>query len=294
MKIYLAQNAGFCFGVERALKIAYETAKNSKIPIYTLGPLIHNPQVVEQLRTKGIIPLETLNNIKKGILIIRSHGIPPSIVEHAKERGFTIVDATCPFVKQAQEKAKMLKAKGYQVVILGEREHPEVEGILGFAGKDAACINNHTDIKDISLSNKIGVVAQTTQSMEMLSQVVSELIKITLEVRVFNTICTSTQQRQEAALKLAKEVGCMIIVGGKNSANTKRLTALVKEKEIPTYHIETEKELKKNWFSDVCKVGVTGGASTPDWMIQRVIDEIKKLTEAKFVCKGTEVKGLPI
>lgn len=290
MKIYLAQNAGFCFGVERALRIAYETAKNSKIPIYTLGPLIHNPQVVEQLRTKGIIPLETLNNIKKGILIIRSHGIPPSIVEHAKERGFTIVDATCPFVKQAQEKAKMLKQKGYQVIILGEREHPEVQGILGFAGKNAICISNHNNIKNLPLSNKIGVVAQTTQSVKILSSVVSELIKISQEVRVFNTICTSTQQRQEAALKLAREVGCMVIVGGKNSANTKRLATLVKERGISAYHIETEKELKKNWFSGVGKAGVTGGASTPDWMIQRVIDEIKKLTEAKFVCKGTEVK----
>jgi len=289
MKIYLAQNAGFCFGVERALRIAYETAKNSKIPIYTFGPLIHNPQVVEQLQKEGITPIKTLNNLEGGILIIRSHGLPPSLIEYAREKGFTIVDATCPFVKQAQEKAKMLKTKGYQVVILGEREHPEVEGILGFAGKDAACINNHTDIKDISLSNKIGVVAQTTQSMEMLSRVVSELIKISQEVRVFNTICTSTQQRQEATLQLTKEVNCMIIVGGKNSANTKRLATLVKERGIFAYHIETEKELKKNWFSGVGKAGVTGGASTPDWMIQRVIDEIKKLTEAKFVCKGTKV-----
>ncbi len=294
MEIYLVQNAGFCFGVERALRIAYETAKNTRAPIYTFGPLIHNPQVVEQLQKEGITPIKTLNNIEGGILIIRSHGLPPSLIEYAREKGFTIVDATCPFVKQAQEKAKMLKEKGYQVIILGEREHPEVQGILGFAGKNAICISNHNNIRNLPLSNRIGVVAQTTQSVEILSSVVSELIKISQEVRVFNTICTSTQQRQEATLQLTKEVDCMIVVGGKNSANTKRLATLVKERGTSAYHIETEKGLKKNWFSGVGKIGVTGGASTPDWMIQRVIDKIKKLTEVGLVCRGTEIKEHPI
>lgn len=294
MKIYLAQNAGFCFGVERALRIAYETAKNSRAPIYTLGPLIHNPQVVEQLQKEGIIPLENLDGINEGILIIRSHGLPPSVIEHAKRKGLKIVDATCPFVKQAQENAKKLREEGYQVVVLGEREHPEVEGILDFAGKNAVCIINRNNIKDLSLSNRIGVVAQTTQSVKVLSRIVSELVKITREVRVFNTVCTSTQLRQEAALKLTREVDCMIIVGGKNSANTKRLATLVKEKGVPAYHIETEKELEKDWFSGVSKVGVTGGASTPDWMIQRVKKGIRKLTDVGFVCKGTEIKEHPI
>lgn len=294
MKIYLAQNAGFCFGVERALGIAHDTAKNSSIPIYTLGPLIHNPQVVEGLRKEGIIPLENLDNIKEGILIIRSHGIPPSVIESAREKGLTIVDATCPFVKQAQEKAEMLRKADYQVVVLGEREHPEVKGILGFAGKNAVCVNNHNNIKNFSLSNKIGVVSQTTQSVRVLSRVVSELVKNKREVRVFNTICTSTQLRQEAALKLAREVDCMIVVGGRNSANTKRLAQLVKERGIPAYHIETEKELEKSWFSDVDKVGVTGGASTPNWMIQRVTEGIRKLSETGLVYKGTDVKRLPI
>ncbi len=287
MEIYLAKNAGFCFGVERALRIAHETARNAKTPIYTLGQLIHNPQVVEELRKEGITPVEHLDGLKEGILIIRSHGLPPSVIEQAKKRNFTIVDATCPFVKQAQEKACLLSKEGYQVVVLGEREHPEVRGILSVAGHNASCINNHNDIKNLMPSKKIGLVSQTTQSVEGFSRVVSELIKITREVRAFNTICTSTQMRQEAALKLARDVDCMIVVGGKNSANTKRLATLVQNRGIPAYHIETEMELNKDFFSGVSKVGITGGASTPDWMIRRVIEGVRKISSAVFT--GEEI-----
>ncbi len=283
MEIHLAKNAGFCFGVERALRIAYHTARQAKNPIYTLGQLIHNPQVVEELQKEGIVIIDDLNSIREGTLIIRSHGLPPSVIEKAREKNLSIVDATCPFVSHAQEKAKLLSKEGYQVVVLGEREHPEVEGILDYAGKNAICINNHNDIKNLTLSKKIGVVAQTTQSSKVFSRVVTELVKVAREVRVFNTICTSTQMRQTAALKLAREVDCMVVVGGRNSANTKRLASLVKDRGIPAYHIEKETELNKELFSETKKVGVTGGASTPEWVIRKVIDHLKNMTEAVLV-----------
>lgn len=283
MEIYLAENAGFCFGVERALRIAYETIKKAKTPIYTLGQLIHNPQVVDELQNKGIKPVENLTGISEGTLIIRSHGLPLYVIEEAKRRNFSIVDATCPFVRQAQEKTRLLSKEGYQVLVLGEREHAEVEGILGFAGKDTICITNHNYIKNLVLSNKVGVVAQTTQSIRTLSRVVAELVKIGREVRVFNTICTSTQMRQASALRLAKEVDCMLVVGGRNSANTKRLATLVADSGIPAYHIEKKSELDENLFSGLTKIGVTGGASTPDWVIRETIDELRRMTNAVLV-----------
>ncbi|MCD5384151.1 4-hydroxy-3-methylbut-2-enyl diphosphate reductase [candidate division WOR-3 bacterium] len=275
MKIYVAQHAGFCFGVKRALEIAYETVSKFKSAIYTLGPLIHNPQVVEQLQEEGISPVSNLDEIGDGILIVRSHGLPPSVIEQAEEKGLIIVDATCPFVKQAQKKARLLTQDGYQVLVFGEMEHPEVKGILGVAGKKAICMSNCTDLRNLRLSNRIGVVAQTTQSTETLALVVSELVKTANEVRVFNTICTSTQLHQESSLKLARKVDCMVVVGGKNSANTKRLTNLIDKEGIPVYHIEREDELNKDWFSGLLKIGLTGGASTPKWLIKRVSESIK-------------------
>ncbi len=278
MEIFIAEESGFCFGVERALKIAHDTVKKEKLPIYTIGPLIHNPQVVKELRKEGIIPVDDLDSIEEGTLIVRSHGLPPSVIEKAKSKGFKIIDATCPFVKQAQEKAELLSKEGYQVLVLGDREHPEVKGILGVVGGSAVCINNHTNIKTISISDRVGIVAQTTQSTEKFSKAVSELTKIAKEVRAFNTICTSTRLRQEASLTLARNVDFMIVVGGKNSANTTRLAALISRENIPVKHIEGMNELKRNWFSGIKRVGITGGASTPKWLINKMKKKLEEIS----------------
>ena len=275
MKVILAENAGFCFGVKRAMKLAFESARNSDLPIYSLGPLIHNPQQVEILNQKGVHEISDLESLKSDdVLIIRSHGTTPSILDFAKAKGLKIVDATCPFVVNAQKLAQELNSEGYQVIIVGEGDHPEVVGIMGFAKNKAWVIDKASTIQNLSKKNRIGVVAQTTQSFENFREVVSALLEKCDELKVFNTICHATTQRQESAIKLAKRVDLMIVIGGHNSANTNRLTSLCKQ-YVTTYHIETADEIDKSWFDGIEIVGVTAGASTPEWIVD---DAIEKLT----------------
>jgi 4-hydroxy-3-methylbut-2-enyl diphosphate reductase len=239
--------------------------------------LIHNPQVVEELRTKGVRPLEDFSKIKSGTVIIRSHGIAPQVVRQLRSRGITIVDATCPFVKKAQRRAAELVKEGYELVVVGEREHPEITGILAHAGGDVLVVENKDNLKSLKKGKRIGVVVQTTQPQENLIDVVSELLKTASEIKIYNTICGATQKRQKAARELASGVDLMIVVGGKNSANTSRLTQICREKNRRTYHIETADEIKKEWFKGVSVVGVTAGASTPAWILKQVIEKISSI-----------------
>jgi len=274
MKVILAENAGFCFGVKRAMKLAFESARNSDLPIYSLGPLIHNPQQVEILSQKGVHEISDLESLKSDdVLIIRSHGTTPSILDFAKAKGLKIVDATCPFVVNAQKLAQELNSEGYQVIIVGEGDHPEVVGIMGFAKNKAWVIDKASTIQNLSKKNRIGVVAQTTQSFENFREVVSALLEKCDELKVFNTICHATAQRQESAIKLAKRVDLMIVIGGHNSANTNRLTSLCKQ-YVTTYHIETANEIDQSWFDGIKIVGVTAGASTPEWIVDDVIEKL--------------------
>ncbi|MFQ6002202.1 MAG: 4-hydroxy-3-methylbut-2-enyl diphosphate reductase [Candidatus Zixiibacteriota bacterium] len=276
MKVFLVKNAGFCFGVKRAIKLAFEVAKKKNEKVYTWGPLIHNPQVVEDLKKKGVYVVEDLRKIKKGILIIRSHGIHPEILERIKKRKIKLVDATCPFVKKAQKKAKLLSDQGYQVAVVGEADHPEVQGIMGYA-KDSALVINHNRIKqNLPHFEKLGVIAQTTLSIDAFKQVIGELIERADELKVCNTICHATVRAQKATLELASRVDMMVVVGGHNSANTTRLANLCKKIGTPTHHIETAKELRKGWFKGKSRVGVTAGTSTPGWLIREVVKGIKK------------------
>ncbi|MFQ6031625.1 MAG: 4-hydroxy-3-methylbut-2-enyl diphosphate reductase [Candidatus Zixiibacteriota bacterium] len=276
MKVFLVKNAGFCFGVKRAIKLAFEVAKKKNEKVYTWGPLIHNPQVVEDLKKKGVYVVEDLRKIKKGILIIRSHGIHPEILERIKKRKIKLVDATCPFVKKAQKKAKLLSDQGYQVAVVGEADHPEVQGIMGYA-KDSALVINHNRIKqNLPHFEKLGVIAQTTLSIDAFKQVIGELIERADELKVCNTICHATVRAQKATSKLASRVDMMVVVGGHNSANTTRLANLCKKIGTPTHHIETAKELRKGWFKGKSRVGVTAGTSTPGWLIREVVKGIKK------------------
>ncbi len=274
MKIYLADKAGFCFGVKRAIKTAFDAAAKGRV--YCLGPLIHNPQEVERLRQSGVETVDDFSGLKPGdSLIIRSHGVPPRVFAQARDMGLTIIDLTCPFVGKAQRHAEALVAAGYHVVVVGEKRHPEVQSILGHAGPDAVVVESAAEVEGLSLGAKVGVVAQTTQSYGNFSEIVLELLRLSKELKVFNTICSSTKERQEAAQILASEVDAMLVVGGRNSANTTRLASLCREEGKPTYHIEVADEIRAEWLEGVETVGVTAGASTPDWVVDGVVKRLK-------------------
>ena len=273
MEIFLADKAGFCFGVKRAINTAFEAAGKGRV--YCLGPLIHNPQEVERLNQAGVSTVENLSSLKPGdFVIIRSHGVPPGVLAQARDKGLNIIDLTCPFVSKAQRDAEALKKEGYQVVVVGEKKHPEVQSILGYAGEDAVVVEKADDAEGLELRSRLGVVAQTTQSYGNFSEIVLKLLRLSKEIKVFNTICSSTKERQDAARTLAGQVDVMLVVGGRNSANTSRLADLCKREGKHTYHIELADEIRREWLNGASKIGVTAGASTPDWVVEGVIKQL--------------------
>lgn len=273
MEVILADKAGFCFGVQRAINTAFKASGSGKV--YCLGPLIHNPQEVARLREAGIETVEDFSTLKPGdSLIIRSHGVPPDVLVRAKDQGLTVIDLTCPFVAKAQQHARLLSDEGYQVVVVGERDHPEVRSILGYAGDNAVAIETPEEISALKLQGRIGVVAQTTQSYGNFSETVLRLLRLSKELKVFNTICSSTKERQDAARILASRVDVMIVVGGRNSANTSRLVSVCREAGRPAYHVEVVDEIRPEWFAGARSVGVTAGASTPGWVIEAVVSRL--------------------
>jgi len=274
MEIITAKTAGFCFGVKRAIDIAFQIAKEKRKGIYTLGPIIHNPQVVDKLREKGIIPIENIK-AKKDIraLIIRTHGIPLKLSKEISLKGYEIIDATCPFVKKAQYYAKLLSEEGYQVIILGEKNHPEVKSLMSYVIDNAIVIDGKTSLP--KLRSRVGIVVQTTQPIDVLKKVLSEAIVHAKEIKVYNTICNSTALRLKETENMANKVDVMFVVGGKNSANTTQLTKLCKSLSVPTHHIETSSEIRKEWIEKAKKIGITAGASTPKWIIKEVEKRIR-------------------
>lgn len=272
LEVITAEEAGFCFGVERAIDMVLEAAgENEDLNVYTLGPLIHNPQVVEKLEAKNVKVASSLAEIDSGIVIIRSHGVAPEIIEQAREKNLKIIDATCPYVKNAQKYARQLVDEGYQTFIYGDEDHPEVQGIYGASDKKAIIIREKEDLKSVELKAKVGFVAQTTKSPESFRDIINLVITEVKELKVFNTICNTTDVRQSSAKKLAEDADIMFVIGGHNSANTTRLAEICAATNTPTYHIETAAEIKKEWLSGKNKVGITAGASTPDWLIREVI-----------------------
>lgn len=272
MKIKVAAYCGFCYGVKRAVAIAEKAAdeiKNSG----TLGPLIHNPQLVAELASKGVQCHESLDAFQPGeTVIFRSHGVGPNIYDEAVEKNLTILDATCPNVKMAQEKGKALAEGGYLPIIIGEKTHPEVKSIVQWAGKHAIVIEGVKDISDIPFTNKYGVLIQTTFELAKFEQILAALQEARPgEYKIEKTICPATSQRQNAALALAEEVDVFIVIGGRNSANTRHLYEIVAEKSRRAYHIETALELDKEMFKDCQTIGITAGASTPDRIIKEAI-----------------------
>lgn len=282
MKIIVAKHAGFCFGVTRATEMAFDkTSGEGGGKTCTLGPIIHSPQVVERLEQKGIKVIKSLSEIDSGSVILRSHGVTAAEIREAYDKGLDVVDATCPFVKKAQDLVKMLSKEGYDMVIVGDKEHPEVEGIVSYAKGRVFVVASAADAINLPKMKKIGVVAQTTQSYNALEQVSLACLAKAQELRVFNTICDATAVRQDEAKVIAGEVGCMLVIGGFNSANTRRLTEVCAEIQSNTHHIETVDQLSPEWFAGIEVVGVTAGASTPKWLIDEVLEGIKALCEDK-------------
>ncbi|MDI6692927.1 MAG: 4-hydroxy-3-methylbut-2-enyl diphosphate reductase [Anaerosomatales bacterium] len=276
MRVIVAEHAGVCYGVERALRLTSEAAAAGG-PVHTLGPLIHNPQVVEELRSSGVEVADDLSAVDGGTVVVRSHGVDPAVIADAEVRGLAVVDATCPFVSTAQRHAADLAELGYTVVIVGEADHPEVEGIVAHAKGSAIVVQDAASLPDRLPSKRVGVVVQTTQTAQRLQEVVDALLPRTSELRVFNTICSATAKRQKAARELARSVDAMIVVGGHNSGNTTRLAEICREENPNVHHIETPEEIDPRWFVGVEVVGVTAGASTPSDQIERVVEAIERI-----------------
>lgn len=276
MKVIVAKHAGVCYGVQRALDLAQKTvAETPEREVHSLGPLIHNPQAVEQLHQSGVEVAGAVDDVERGALIIRSHGVAPEVIARAKERGLSVVDATCPHVSKAQEAARVLASEGYSTVIVGEADHPEVAGIKAYAGEDALVISDASELPARIPSRRVGVVVQTTQVEEVLNDVVCSLLPRTNELRVYNTICSATSLRQQAARELAAQVDVVVVVGGHNSGNTTRLAEICREVNPRTHHVETADEVRAEWFDGAQVAGVTAGASTPDEQMQGVIQKIE-------------------
>ncbi len=276
MRVEMARHAGVCYGVERALKLAQEAA-DSGVEVHTLGPLIHNPQAVAELRERGVEVAACLEEVEGGILVIRSHGVDPAIIAAAEEKGLDVVDATCPFVSAAHTCARELAEQGLSVVIVGEEEHPEVEGIMAHAGGSALIVQRPEDLPERLPSRKIGVVVQTTQSLARLAEIVTALLPRVSELRVCNTICGATAKRQLSAEELARTVDVMVVVGGHNSGNTTRLAEICTAVNPRTHHVETASELDPVWCADAESVGVTAGASTPDAQVAGVVAAVERM-----------------
>ncbi len=271
MSVRIAKNSGFCFGVKRAIKVALNTSKDNN-EVVTLGPIIHNPQMVAKLEQENIIKVDNIEQIKGRPTIIRSHGVKKEILNKLEQNNIEIINATCPYVSKTQEYAKSLSEDGYELIIMGDRNHPEVKALRSYVDKEVMIVVNASELPDKQFK-KIGIISQTTRRVEDLQELVKKLVPKCHEVRVINTICNATTIRQNSTLALAKESDVMIVVGGKNSSNTKML-AKICESFVKTYHIEVAEEIDKKWFNDKQDIGLTAGASTPDWVIVEVYNKI--------------------
>jgi (E)-4-hydroxy-3-methyl-but-2-enyl pyrophosphate reductase len=286
MDVKLAKTAGFCMGVRRAVDLVLDIAqRKGKEDVYTYGPLIHNPQTVELLRTRGIIPVSDIDDIdasgKVATIIIRAHGISPEERNKIKGRGIKIVDATCPKVAHVQAIIKKHASSNHTVLIVGDREHPEVNGLLGYAHGKGFVIGSAAEVDNLPLLDKVCVVAQTTQSTNDFIDIVERIKTRFPDAVIFDTICDSTEKRQSEVKALAAEMDAVFIVGGRNSANTKRLVRIAQVGCKPAFHIETADEVNDIPLSQYEKIGISAGASTPNWIINRVFDAVTNHQDEK-------------
>jgi len=276
LKIELAKSYGFCFGVKRAIKLA-QNATNAA----TIGELIHNSEEIKRLKDNyNVRTLESIDEISdEKRLIIRTHGITKNDLLTIKNTGREIIDATCPFVTKPQQIVEKMSAEGYEIVIFGDENHPEVKGVKSYAKTKTFVILDESDLYNIKLSSRVAVVSQTTKKIENFNKIIAYLVSRVKEVRVFNTICNATLENQEAVRELSAKADVMVIIGGKNSSNTKQLFLISSKFCADSYLIENEKELQKEWFEGKKLCGISAGASTPEWIIKNVIKSIEKLTQ---------------
>lgn len=279
VKVKKARELGSCFGVRRAIKIIDKAVKEYP-KISTLGPIVHNRLVVSKLSNAGIKVVNALDLVDDEVIAIASHGAPPQLLSQIESRKLQVIDTTCPIVSSAQKAAKKLADGGFRVIIFGETTHPEVKGLLGWAGSNAVATMSGAEVANLELTPRLGIMAQTTQSQSNFVKFCNDVIKAVFpsvqEIRIVNTLCRETQKRQQAAVELAGESDLMIVVGGHNSANTQRL-AEVCSPLVETHLIETAAEIKKEWLAGKRRIGVTAGASTPDESIEEVVLKLGSL-----------------
>lgn len=278
-KVIVADEAGACYGVERALKMVMDAAQQGSGPVCTLGPLIHNPVVIDDLAQAGVSVVESPDVAEGTTLVLRTHGVTPEVEERARQAGAVTLDATCPFVKRAHRAAERLEREGYQVLVVGESGHPEVEGIVGHA-PSATVVKSADELAALDLRRKVGVVVQTTQKRDLVRSIVSALVGRVDELRLIDTVCEATSGHQDACARLASNVDVMVVVGGRNSANTTHLAEIAESLCARTHHIERPDELDAAWFEGAETIGVTAGASTPAAHIEAVCQRISELTKA--------------
>ncbi len=273
MIIELAENYGFCFGVKRAIKIAEENRDAS-----TYGALIHNSKEIQRLEKDFKVGLtDDHKSFKAGEkAIVRTHGIPKNELQELRDTKVEVVDATCPYVTKPQQICQEMSESGYDIIIFGDEAHPEIKGVKSYAIHGAIVVTCPKDLEDLKLRDRVALVAQTTRKVEDYMEVANYLIPRHKEVRVFNTICNATFENQEAVRKISKKADIMIVIGGKNSSNTKQLFSIARDNRQDSYHIEDENDLDYSWFKNKKFCGISAGASTPDWIIQNVVNSIEE------------------
>ena len=288
MKIRLAKTAGFCMGVQRAVEIVLDVANSGATPVYTFGPLIHNPQVLDILKQKGVSIVTDPAQVPPGHIVIRAHGITPQTKDALKEAGFTVVDATCPRVIKVQTIISKYAGRGYEVIIVGDENHPEVVGLMGFAQGRAHVVHDPKQISQLPHYANVIVVAQTTQDETLFHAVVKAGKARFANLQVFNTICYSTRERQAEAREMARDVDAVVVVGGRNSGNTQRLAQVVEQEGVRACHVENESDLDYVALGASRAVAVTAGASTPNWVIKKVYQSLENRTDAHvgFLAQG--------
>ncbi|MEY4168165.1 MAG: hypothetical protein RIR52_1989 [Acidobacteriota bacterium] len=278
MEIVLADSLGFCMGVKRAVDMAYRALeKDSSLPVVTLGPLIHNTQEIERLRQDGIEVTDEDSLPDRGTVIIRAHGVAPASYQALKARGLRVMDGTCPYVHYSQRKALELRNSGYTVVIIGDKDHPEIRGILGYIDNQAEVVRSVEDAAKLPFIDRIGTIAQTTISPKKHQLIIEAIRARCREIRVCETICDATEENQAAVRTLSAEVDMLYVIGGRHSANSNKLVESAREKCPRAVLIETGDEIRPEDLRGVSRVGVSAGASTPDWMIQQVVERLRQI-----------------
>jgi len=279
LEIIVSPYTGYCFGVKRAMRLIEEGLERDGAAIRSIGHVIHNPQAVECLRARGVIPVSSMDEIAEGeTLIIRAHGVDPDIISEAKRRRIRLIDTTCPFVRRSQNYVRRIAAEGRRIIIIGDRNHPEVRGILGQAGEDSLILATPAEVRTMPRIESAGVVVQTTFSREKAMEIIFNLKERIPDLRVHDTICQATMLRSEATLKLARSVDMVLVVGGRESANTMRLFQMCVDLGVRTRFIETADEIDPSWFEGCRRVGLTTGTSTPDWIIDEVLERLDRIS----------------